>query len=92
MLDDYRGVQQTDYLNVGFDSFLQRSIDGPAPATLAGDLPGQQLSRAVSFDQIQTSGAIGDSIQIGSVTLDGANGKISVYDTEGNEIARLGEL
>lgn len=80
-----------DYTQAGFDPFLSRSIDGTGAPNLAMEVP-LVPNQAIAFDQTSISGMLGDKLKIGSVTLDGANGRISVFDTNNNEVVRVGEL
>lgn len=77
------------YETSGFDGFLSRSIDDLPQVTL--DSPGPQ-STAIPFDRGQQSGSFGNSIQIGSIQLDGVKGRITITDDAGNIVVMLGEL
>lgn len=79
------------YANAGFDGFLSRSIDASNSPNL-GVLPPINTGQQLNYDQMQVTGALGDHLQIGNITLDGGNGRISIFDNEGNEIVRLGAL
>lgn len=83
-----------DYGNVGFDAFLSRSIDlsGLGYYPTLNTIPAINTGMQVNYDQNQISGALGDSLRIGNIAIDGANGRISIYDDGGNEIVRLGAL
>lgn len=80
--------QGYDYSQAGFDGFLSRSIDDTSQTSLDSGGP---ITRQVSFDRGQVSGAFPDVVRIGNVNIDGINGRISVYDGE-NEVMRIGEL
>lgn len=82
-MDDYT------YVNSGFDGFMSRSIDDLAQVNL--DSPGP-ISTAIPFDRGQQSGSLGNAIQIGSITLDGVKGRISITDDSGNVVVLIGEL
>lgn len=79
-----------DYTNAGFDKFFNRSVDASPQQNL--DTPPAVASNAQRFDDYQVSGKVGDTFRVGNVYLDGAAGKISIYDDSGNEIARFGNL
>lgn len=79
-----------DYTTQGFNQFLQRSIGSYSVGL--GTATSGQPSRMLNYDQAQVSGSLGDRIQIGSITLDGAAGRISVSDAAGNEVVRIGDL
>lgn len=65
------------YIDAGFDSFLSRSIDGLAQVNLNSPGP---ASRQISFDQAQLSGAIGDNIRVGNISINGSAGNITAND------------
>lgn len=78
-----------DYTDSGFDGFLSRSIDNLSQVTLDSQGP---VSTSQRFDSTQVSGMLGDTLQIGSILLDGASGKITITDNSGNVVVILGEL
>lgn len=82
-MDDYT------YISSGFDGFMSRSIDDLPQVNL--DSPGP-TSTAIPFDRGQQSGSLGNAIQIGSITLDGVKGRISITDDSGNVVVLIGEL
>lgn len=86
-----------DYGQAGFDAFLNRSIDtqnnGSAnPYSTLSLVPPIQGGQQLNYDQMHVTGSLGDSLQIGNITLDGSTGRISITDDGGNEIVRLGVL
>ena len=76
------------YEDSGFDGFLSRSIDNTSQTNLND--PGPPTT-AIRYDSAQVSGMLGNTLQIGSINLDGVKGRISIFDGE-NEIIRIGEL
>ena len=80
--------QRYDYSLAGFGAFLTRSIDDTGQSGLSVDAPIQ--SRAVAFDRQQTSGSFGDTLRIGRIYLNGAEGNIVMNDGEVNRFL-LGE-
>lgn len=80
-----------DYAVAGFDDFLGRSIDAGGLGALNGG-GGGATSRQIKLDQQQTSGSLGDQMTIGTITLDGAKGRITIADDTGNIVVILGEL
>lgn len=78
-----------NYETAGLDGFLSRSIDNLSQVTL--DSPGP-VSTAVAYDRAQVTGPLGNVLRIGNINLDGINGRISVFDANGNEVIRIGEL
>ena len=83
-----------DYTDAGFGPFLTRSIDDNSASTLdhLSDIESSAASRIANYDQVQVSGALGDILAIGNIHIDGVSGKISIYDDDGNEVVRVGEL
>lgn len=79
----------SDYTDSGFDGFLSRSIDNLSQVTLDSQGP---VSTSQRFDSTQVSGMLGDTLQIGSILLDGAAGKITITDNSDNVVVILGEL
>lgn len=77
-----------DYTDSGFDSFLSRSVDDVPQVNL--DSQGPQTTQ-IRYDSAQVSGALGNTLKIGSIHLDGIKGRISIYDGE-DEVVRVGEL
>lgn len=85
--------QDYNYESAGFDAFMDRSIDQSGGGNSGGTLDTQVYqSRETNYDAGGSSGSMGDSVQIGNIKLDGVKGRISVYDDNGNEVLRLGEL
>lgn len=79
---------QYDYTTSGFDKFLSRSVDDIQQMNLDSAAP---PSTAQAYDRGQVSGAIGNTIRVGKIQIDGVKGRISIYDGE-NEVVRIGEL
>lgn len=80
-------VSRYDYSAAGFDPFLRRSIDTTGK-TVLGTQPTQ--SHAVAFDRIQVTGALGDTLGVGKISLNGADGNIIISDGD-NDRLLLGE-
>lgn len=85
------------YLDSGFNGFFSRSIAAnPQAVALTTRQPanyGGHYSQHINYDSAQTSGALGDSFSVGKyVKIDGKTGRVSVFDDQGNEIARIGTL
>lgn len=93
-------AQQTDglytYVNAGFSRFYRRSIDNPrTPVDSLKDYgrTAQQNTTAINFDNAPVSGQLANVTKVGDkITLDGTNGRISIFDSTGNEIGRIGSL
>lgn len=79
------------YEDAGFNNFLLRSIDSGSPTTLQ-QAENSRPRRDINFDQSGISGALGDRIAIGSVTIDGVNGRITITDENAAEVVRIGNL
>jgi hypothetical protein len=81
------------YENAGFNGFMTRSLkSNPGAQTLAGN-PSGGARAAINFDMLQSSGAITDSMRIGSkLELQGNNGRLVVKDDSGNEVGWVGDL
>jgi hypothetical protein len=67
-----------DYTMAGFDAFLSRSIDSAGTPSLG--VTG--TSRAIAFDKQSVGGAFGDTVRIGRINLNGAEGNITLTDGE----------
>lgn len=78
-----------DYIDAGFDAFLSRSVDSISQVNLDSTGP---VSTAQAYDRGQATGSLGDSIKVGKIQLNGVTGRISVFDDNGNEVVRIGEL
>jgi hypothetical protein len=80
-----------DYTAAGFDKFFVRgsSNDVSAGSADAGMAP---QTTAIPFDRGQQSGSFGNIVRFGNVQIDGVKGRISIYDDNGREVARIGEL
>ncbi len=78
-----------DYNSAGFDGFLSRSIDDVSQTNLDSQGP---VSTQMAYDRTQVTGQLGDTLRIGLIELDGVKGRISIFDADGNEIVRMGEL
>lgn len=76
-----------DYIAAGFDKFLSR---GDTP-NLSGSLDTQDTSNnATAFDRTQVSGALGDTLRLGNILLDGTNGRIIMNDGS-NDVLLIGQ-
>lgn len=78
-----------DYTTAGFDKFFSRSVDNIAQANLDSQGP---VAIAQRFDDTQVSGALGNTIRLGNIYIDGVKGRISFFDDNGREYMRQGEL
>lgn len=84
---------QFDYSTQGFNDFLIRSIDMTMTAGNLNEFnPSTVSSRILNYDQTQSMGQMGDYLNIGNIRINGSTGRISIFDQEGNEVGRIGEL
>lgn len=79
--------REYSYLDAGFDGFLNRSIDNTSQVNL--DSQGSQ-SNAIRFDSAQLSGAMGDTMRVGKININGAAGNITANDGN-NDFFLLGD-
>ncbi len=73
------------YTSAGFDGFLMRSIDKTPQVNLSDPGP---VSKSVHFDRMQVSGMLGDTLQLGQVTINRTN--IVINDGQNDRLI-LGE-
>jgi hypothetical protein len=71
------------YITAGFDDFLTRSIDVGVGST-------EPLSRQIAFDRTQVSGFLGDTLQLGKISLNGSQGNIIMNDGN-NDVLLIGD-
>lgn len=75
------------YSDAGFNGFFRRTLtSNPSSQVLAS----RGNSREMNFDDMQTSGRLGDKIIVGNIVIDGKKGAISVNDDGGTEVIRIG--
>lgn len=80
------------YLDAGFNRFFSRSISSnPANGSLLAMSNGAG-SNTLNFDQMRTSGNLGDKIQVGGVIIDGTNRRIAIIDENGQEVGWIGNI
>ena len=65
------------YEDAGFNGFFRRTIASDPTDVRLGSLSRRGLTM-LNFDNVQTSGSLGDSLTIGNITLDGRNGRIDL--------------
>lgn len=85
--DDY------NWANAGFDGFMSRAIDTWNMARL-DQLPFNPYitPRFLQQDQTQVTGKLGDKQVLGNIIIDGVKGRISVFDSDNNEVVQLGKI
>ena len=80
------------YLDAGFNRFFSRSLGAnPANGNLMAMSNGAG-SNMLNFDQMRTSGSLGDKIQVGGVIIDGTNRRIVIIDESGQEVGWVGNI
>lgn len=91
-MDNRRNLPST-YVQAGFNGFLRRTIGSNGAMSLRQSSSDFRKvnNPAINFDESQTTGALGDTIKVGSILIDGKTGRISVFDGT-NEVVRIGEL
>ncbi len=80
-----------DYESAGFNGFFRRTIAGNNEVTTLGGMSNSRQQRQLNFDNEQISGALGDTLRIGRIFLDGKIGRQSIVDERNNEMIRLGD-
>ena len=79
------------YADAGFNRFLNRSINASQGSTLRA-ITSSSPRKELNFDQMQTSGNLGDKIQVGGITLDGKKRRIVIVDELGTEVGWIGNV
>lgn len=79
------------YQNAGFNGFLNKGIGSRQGRTLK-DLQALAPRKEINFDMYQTSGSLGDKVQVGGVVIDGPNSRILIRDRNGVEVGWIGVL
>lgn len=81
------GDGEYTYEDSGFDKFLSREISGHQAANLDSPVP---PSTQQAFDRTQATGALGDTLSIGRIRLNGSAGNIIINDGN-NDFLLMGE-
>ena len=83
------------YAEAGFNGFLRRSISSNNNTGTLRDLArNTNMPSAINFDNMQVSGALADTIEVGRILIDGAsgNGRLDGRDENEQVVWRLGDL
>ena len=83
------------YVEAGFNGFLRRSIASSSNTGTLRDLArNTNMPSAINFDNMQVSGTLGDTIEVGNIIIDGVsgNGRIDGRDENKQVVWRLGDL
>lgn len=82
-----------NYESAGFNGFFRRSIGSPSGLTTLRALSSSKSSsKQLNFDDQQVSGAMGDTLRLGTIYLEGKTGRFKILDDQGNEVVRLGDV
>jgi len=77
-----------NYEDLGFNKFLERQISSQNSDTQQGQV--YAASSNINFDDAQTSGSLGDIIQVGNIKIDGSNGRIEMTE-DGDVVLLIGK-
>lgn len=81
------------YSDAGFNGFLRRSISSnPGSATLAQMKRNSTNTSSINFDNMQVSGNLGDTIEVGKILIDGVNSRIDGREDNNETVWRLGNI
>lgn len=83
------------YENAGFNGFMRRTIaSDPGSTTLSQMKRASLSSNSLNFDQMQVSGNMADTIEVGKILIDGVtgDGRIDGRDPNSNTTWRVGDL
>jgi hypothetical protein len=80
------------YQDAGFNSFMSRSRKSNPLAMTLSDSASSSSGTTLNLDRQQTNGPLGNNLTLGSIVLNGVDGRISVMDANGNEVVRIGDL
>jgi hypothetical protein len=89
----YKPTPVVTYDTLGFSKYMERPFSTSTfgqimtTSTPSGGGGGQ-----LNFDSTQTSGALGDKIQVGNITIDGSAGKIIVKNEQGDDTIVIGDI
>lgn len=79
------------YSDAGFNGFLRRSIGSKANSnTLAQMKRDSNSMTQLNFDNVQVSGNLGDTFEVGKVLIDGVNSRIDGREDNDEVVWRLG--
>lgn len=83
------------YTDAGFNGFMQRSIASNVNiGTLGQSKRNSSSNNSLNFDNLQVSGNLGDTIEVGNILIDGSvgDGRIDGRDKNGTPTWRLGDI
>lgn len=79
------------YEDAGFNGFFRRTLASNPTASTLRTL-GPSGNREIRFDQSQVSGSMGDKFTIGSIVINGVDGRIEVKDPTGKDVGWIGNI
>lgn len=80
------------YLDAGFNKFFSRSIVANKDIMTLHQATVVSGPSEINFDRVQTSGSLGDKIQVGGIIIDGTNRRIVIQDENGIAVGWIGNL
>ena len=87
--------KKMSYEDAGYNGFFRRTLASNPTETSLKNVGANRTHRpqGINFDGSQASGSLGDVIQVGnSIELNGPGERISIKDSERNEVVRLGNM
>lgn len=82
-----------DYSSLGYNVYLTKSIDLPSMVDPTGlSTPNQYQDNNINYTNSEVSGAIGDIVTVGNITLDGTIGRIKIADPNGVDVTWIGYI
>jgi hypothetical protein len=79
------------YLDLGFSNFFERPMAQDSLSSIPAPTGGSSSGGQLNFDQVQTTGSLGDRIQVGNIIIDGTMGRITVSDG-GSRLVIIGDI
>lgn len=86
-----RNDRRYTYADAGFNAFMRRSISSsPNNNTLSQMTRNSTNKSTLNFDNVQVSGNLGDTFEVGKVLIDGVNSRIDGREDNDEVVWRLG--
>lgn len=80
------------YSDAGYNGFFRRTLISNPNNNVLGDTRSSGGNRNLNFDDMQTSGALGDKLKVGRVVLNGKEGRIEIEDEQGKTVGLIGNI
>jgi len=82
------------YEDAGFNGFMRRTLNSNINnGSLSQMARNSTTMSSLNFDNLQVSGSLGDTLEIGRILLNGADGQIDVRDEDSSDVVvRIGEI